>query len=235
VSISTQQKARNANLEIIFPNAGKVRARTVVSRSRSRPTGKYPSWKMGRMLEWESHNELNAFRLLDADPDTGAFQEQPLTIRYTLHDDVHIHFPDVLVDRACRRELWEIKPRAYASDPKFLARTRLLENALPALGYSYRLVLAEDLARQPRLSNVLQLLKYGREDVDQATREHVRQILLSVPSISWASAVNGDLGRLGRAVLCRLVLEGVLSYDAEQPLAPTTRFSSRAHQRGDSV
>lgn len=180
---------------------------------------------MGRMLEWESHNELNAFRLLDADPNTSAFQEQPLTIRYSLHGEVHIHVPDVLVERASGRELWEVKPAAHACDPTLLARTRFLENALPALGFSYRLVLAEDLARQPRLSNVLQLLKYGREAVDKATREHIRQILLTVPSISWASAVNGDLGPHGRAALCRLVLEGVLSYATEQPLVPTTHFS----------
>src|SRR5215813_8651303 len=43
-------------------------SRNVVTRSRVRPTGKYPSWKMERMLEWESRNELHAFRLLDCDP-----------------------------------------------------------------------------------------------------------------------------------------------------------------------
>src|SRR5262245_2804740 len=42
--------------------------RTVVTRSRERSTGKYPSWTMNQMLEWESPFELNAMYSLDADP-----------------------------------------------------------------------------------------------------------------------------------------------------------------------
>jgi hypothetical protein len=41
-------------LRIVFSSAEQVRSRRVVTRSRFRPTGKYPSWKMGRMLQWES-------------------------------------------------------------------------------------------------------------------------------------------------------------------------------------
>jgi hypothetical protein len=37
---------------IIFPEPGRMRARKVVSRSNARSAGKYPSWKMGRMLYW---------------------------------------------------------------------------------------------------------------------------------------------------------------------------------------
>ena len=84
-------------VEIEFPKDGRVRSRTVVSRSRARPTGKYPSFKMGRMIQWESNNELNAYRLLDATPEVLAYHEQPLTIRFTLNGEPHIHYPDVLV------------------------------------------------------------------------------------------------------------------------------------------
>jgi hypothetical protein len=49
--------ARERILEIIYPQAGDIRARTVVSRSRARSTAKYPSWKMGRMMQCESSNE----------------------------------------------------------------------------------------------------------------------------------------------------------------------------------
>ena len=64
-------------LRIVFSSAEQVRSRRVVTRSRFRPTGKYPSWKMERMLQWESMNELNAFRLLDCDPRVAVFTEQP--------------------------------------------------------------------------------------------------------------------------------------------------------------
>jgi hypothetical protein len=67
-------------LRIAFSSAERVRSRRVVTRSRFRPTGKYPSWKMERMLQWESINELNAFRLLDCDPGVTVFSEQPCEI-----------------------------------------------------------------------------------------------------------------------------------------------------------
>src|ERR1700677_1489546 len=57
--------ATSAIVRVVFPEPGQPRSRGVVSRSNARPTGKYPCWKMGRMLHWESENEFNAFRILD--------------------------------------------------------------------------------------------------------------------------------------------------------------------------
>ena len=64
-------------LRIVFSSPEHVCFRRVVTRSRFRPTGKYPSWKMERMLQWESMNELNAFRLLDCDPRVTVFTNSP--------------------------------------------------------------------------------------------------------------------------------------------------------------
>jgi hypothetical protein len=211
-------------LAIEFPEGDKVRSRTVVSRSRARPTGKYPSWKMGRMIQWESHNELNAFRLLDANPAAVAYHEQPLTIKFVLNGDTHIHYPDVLVQWGDSRELWEIKPESEAVSPQFAQRTRFLESAMPKLGFAYRMVIAEDLAKEPRLSNVLTFLKYGRSPICDVTREHIRLILESNSEIYWSAATSGDLGPNGRGILARLILEGVLSCDMETALSPSSCF-----------
>jgi hypothetical protein len=215
---------RDAILEIIYPEAGKLRSRKVVSRSRARATGKFPSWKMARMIQWESVNELNAYRRLDATPSANAFYEQPLMIRFALDGEVHIHYPDVLVDWGHRKELWEIKRNSDASNPVFANRTRLLAAALPQHGFAYRMVVADELSREPQLSNSLILLKHGREAVCDIAREQVRQVLLSTMSITWESATKGDLGRRGRAVLARLALEGYLAFDTTLPISSTTRF-----------
>lgn len=225
---SLMNKVGDKILEIVFPDNGRIRSRTVVSRSRARPTGKYPSWKMGRMIQWESHNELNAFRLLDANPAARAYHEQPLAIRFVLNGETHIHYPDVLVQWEDAHELWEIKPESEATAPQYAARTRFLESAMPALGFSYRMVIAEDLAKEPRLSNVLTFLKYGRPPLCDITREHIRKILTSNSGIYWSSAANGDLGPNGRAVLARLVLEGVLSCDMEKELSPSSYLTPPA-------
>lgn len=207
---------------ITFPEAGTLRSRRVVSRSRSRPTGKYPSWKMARMVQWESHNELNAYRLLDASPLVKSFREQPAEIRYVLDGEERRHYPDTLVELQDSKEFWEIKPRREAFSPDVVRRTELLTHTLPGKGYAYRMVLAEDLARQPRLDNVLTILKFGRPAIDPVDRERVRVAFSHGGELTWNDAISSERGRNARNVVCRLLLEGALVLDIEQPLGPAT-------------
>lgn len=204
-------------LKLEFPENDSGRSRKIVTRSRARPTGKYPSWKMGRMMQWESHNELNAFRLIDANASITSFQEQPLTIYFRLNGETHRHHPDILVTTANGPELWEIKP---ASEARTVAqRTKFLTEHLPHLGFAYRVVLGEELAKQPRLRNIQEILKFGRADISSAERELVRQILERTNTISWNSAARGDLGVRGRHVLAHLFLKGELTCDVDEPIA----------------
>src|ERR1035437_9794410 len=146
-----QQADWNAIIRnIVFPEPGHLRSRKVVSRARARPTGKYPSWKMRRMVQWESENELNAFRLLDCDPDVTRFIEQPCEVMYVLDGKVRSHFPDIFVEKNGRKELWEVKPESRAEKPEFVARTALLTLGLPLGGSTYGVVLAKAFSRQPR-------------------------------------------------------------------------------------
>jgi hypothetical protein len=45
--------------EVRFPNNDQLRSRKVVTRYRARSTGKFPSFKMGRMMQRGSSHELN--------------------------------------------------------------------------------------------------------------------------------------------------------------------------------
>lgn len=211
-------------ITIEFPET--VRSRKVVTRSRARPTGKYPSWKMGRMLQWESVAELNAMRLLDADPSVLFFAEQPLILRYRLNGESRLHYPDQLVKRDTgSKELWEIKSERDAARSDVAARTALLRAALPTYGYEYRLVYAEELRRQPRLSNVLEILTWGRGPITAVDRERTRALLTRVPAVTWGAAVSGAVGCSGRQVLSRLVLEGMVAFDINEKLALDTPFT----------
>ncbi len=104
-----------SKIEIIFPKDGKIRSRKVVKRSNARNTGKYPSWKMKRMMQWESVHEGNAMRILDATPSVTSFTEQPCEITYTLNGIQHRHYPDFMVIEGNCRELWEVKTEADAN------------------------------------------------------------------------------------------------------------------------
>ena len=107
--------ARCRVLRIAFSSPEQVRSRRVVTRSRFRPTGKYPSWKMERMLQWESLNELNAFRLLDCDPRVAVFTEQPCEIVYIDGTETRRHYPDIYVEIDGNQELWEVKAECEGS------------------------------------------------------------------------------------------------------------------------
>jgi hypothetical protein len=200
-------------LRIAFCSAEEVRSRRVVTRSRFRPTGKYPSWKMQRMLQWESISELHAFRLLDCDPKVTAFAEQPCEIVYLDGTETRRHYPDIYVEVNGHSELWEVKPESAASQSEVLARTELLRCGLLPYGFTYRVVLDRELARQPRLENAKTLLRYGRRPVGDCEREYIRLALQSKGHLSWSEACQGTFGTHGLEILCRLVLEGVLSFD----------------------
>lgn len=219
----TVTQSRDQILSLGYPEDGKHRARKVISRSKARPTGKYPSWKMARMVHWESPHELNAYRLLDANPAVVSFHEQPLVIRFILNGEEHRHYPDVQVDFGFSRELWEIKPACEAAYPEIAARTRLLEKELPEKGFTYRMVIGEELAREPRLSTILTILKYGRQPINLLEHERVRQLLDGTGEITWATALEG-LGHGRSRLLSRLYLEGLITCDIEQKLTPETKF-----------
>ena len=211
---------------ITFPTAEQARCRRVVTRSRARPTGKYPSWKMGRMIQWESLNELHAFRLLDCDPQVTAFHEQPCEIVFVQNGEVRRHYPDVCVETRDSKELWEIKPESEAARAEIVARTTLLSNALRQYGFTYRLVLAHDLARQPRLHNANILLRHGRRAPTECEREGIRLLLMHTGYLNWGEVCHGVYGAKGLEVLCRLVLEGKAFFDMDVPLSPCTQFFS---------
>jgi hypothetical protein len=217
-------------IRITFCRGGLIRFRRVVTRSRSCPTGKYPSWKIGRMVQWESRNELHAFRLLDCDPKVTTFHEQPCEILYRQNGVERQHYPDVYVETTGSKELWEIKPSSKASQDVIAARSRLLSDGLKQYGFIYRVVLDCDLAKQPRLQNVNILLRFGRRALTEYEREKVRQELRRLGSLRWSDVCRGVYGLKGREIVCRLVLEGVLAFDVDCPLSPDTYFTYR--QRG---
>jgi hypothetical protein len=210
--------------KINFPKDGKIRSRKVVSRSNARNTGKYPSWKMGRMLQWESVHEGNAMRILDASPHVTVFHEQPCEIIYSMNGEQRRHYPDFMVIEEHRREFWEVKTEADANSAEVAERTAFLTELLPEYGYSYRVVLAEVLAKQPRLDNVKRLNKLGRQPISILERERVRRLFTHEPDITW-----GVLEQVSPQTLrnvSRLILEGKLSIDFSQPISPATSIRS---------
>jgi len=178
------------------------------------------------MLQWESINELNAFRLLEVDPHVSFFQEQPCEIHFVMNEEEYVHYPDILVKTQRRKAFWEIKPALEAKLPATAARTKLLSAVLPDLGYEYHVVLGEDLGRKIRLYNLKALLAHGREEVSPLQREKVRQIFARIPEMTIEQLDEATDAEISWKKIYRLILDGDLWCDLEEKL---TNFSVITH------
>jgi hypothetical protein len=179
------------------------------------------------MLQWESSHERNAFRLLDCDSAIQRFSEQPCKIYFHLEGELRQHYPDILVQLGDHKELWEIKTAEDAHDPDVVKRTNLLMSSLPSWGYIYRVVLAHDLAAQPRLDNAMTLLQFGRGSITLVERELIRQLFQQADALRWGDVCEGAFGNRGRAIVSRLVLEGALSLDMHNPISSFTLLKAQ--------
>lgn len=192
--------------------------RKVVLRSNARKTSKYPSWKMDGMLQCESENERNCMLLFDLCPWVKSYRPQPCVINYRMEDHEFKHFPDVLANTHSGNVLIEVKPRKFANQPDIVRRTAFLTEVLPLHGYGYQLLLAEDLALTPRLENAEVIKRLGKVEVPVLQRERLRKLFQQYPSLPWGALQQDHLAMH----VCRMVLEGHLSIDLNQPLTEDT-------------
>jgi hypothetical protein len=225
-------RSRGPVLGLEPPKDGQLRSRKVVTRSRTHGTGKYPSWKVNRMIQWSCEGQLNAFRLLDASPCVRRFSEQPLVVRYVLDGEERLHYPAIAVVRQHTKELWDVETDIYAKE--VARRTEVMSSGLPTFGYAYRILQADSLAAEPMLSNVLKVLRYGRNDIPMLDRERLRQWLASTPRVTWGAVQGGALGSAGRHHVCRLLLEGVLCFDMQHPLDASTLLTGDEPRTADT-
>lgn len=212
---------RDRVVSIEFPQDA-ARARKVISRSNAHISGKWPSFKNGRAMHYESANERNAFKLLDASPEVISYLEQPCVIKYVIDGVDHLHFPDILVIYPTHRELWEVKTEEDAKNSDVAKRTALIAKELPFLGFQYKMVMAEDLKKNPRLNNVTHLLRYGRACVTMQEREQIRQIFKKNHFQAWGNFQFGSAGAIHRKAICRLILEGFVTVNLNLPLESST-------------
>ncbi len=181
---------------------------------------------MGRMIHWESINELNAFRLLDCDPTVTSYCEQPCQIRYVLTGVERVHYPDILVTTTTGKQLWKSSTDPTLRKPRF-SPGQLFFRMLFRGGLRYQTVFGEDLARQPRLNNANLLLRLGKRVVSDCEWEGVRRALAEQGELVWSEAISGNYGTKGREILSSLVLRGVLTIDMNSPISPATEFVAK--------
>jgi hypothetical protein len=213
-------------LRITFCAVGQARMRNIISRSRMRPTWKYPSLKNAVLNNHgESPNEPSAFRWLDFNSEVLTYREQPCEIVYLDDDGVECrHFPDIEVLARTGPQLWEIKAERFANADVIRRRTEILSAELPLWGFVYRVMTAEELNLQPRKDNILKILDFARRPVADSERSMITAELRRNGQIVWRDALEGMYGGYGREILCRLVIEGHLEIDLQVRFSDDTKF-----------
>lgn len=150
-------------LKIELPRPGETRARKLISRSRRVMTGKYPSWKLGRLVHWESRLESKVFRLLDVCPAVSTYAEQPFTAYYLDQGAWHVHVPDVVLLTFDGR-IWilEIKSSRDWALTEANRRAALIAPRLRCLGLSYAIAMESAINEGTSLLNAEALVRAGR-------------------------------------------------------------------------
>ncbi|WP_019896665.1 TnsA endonuclease N-terminal domain-containing protein [Methylotenera mobilis] len=217
-------RGRSLSIKFAEPNQ---RMRKVVRRSNYRMTGKFPSLKNGRMMHWESHNELAAFRILEICPNVKSYSEQPALIKYKDHTGIiNLHYPDILVKLSGENSLFiEIKPNFALDDLDLEKRATLLKPLLKHEGYDYLMVVSQQLESFSYLENARHLLFFGKYQTSENIHELTRRAFLSTDTIELSKLTNYLQHELAENYIYKMIITGFLVCDLSVPLSAESLLS----------
>jgi len=215
----------NVLLKIEWPKPNQTRIRKVVRRSNYRVTGKYPSIKMGRPMQWESTLERDAFYLLDADPTVQKFYEQPARFTYVLDGQVHHHYPDIYIETANGCFFREVKSDKEVAEANIITRTQYLQLILRDQGLGYSILTESEIHLEPRLSNVKRVLRYGRGSISLSQQERlIQRYFQHGKGCNLGDITHNSYCLTDFPIFCRMILAGTVATDFNQPWDDEQRF-----------
>lgn len=194
-------------------------SRKVVTRRGRRFRGYFPSYKMGRMVAWESLLELAAIQLLEFSRGVLSYREQPTLIQYPDGEVLRDYYPDfevVLFDGVAIH--LEVKTTYQLAKPKIQSKFQAIAAHYNRRQQDFRLVTEKELQREPLLSNVRTLLYLVRRAKSPLLLPRELLTLLGEGTVTFERAEKC----IGRDALLRLLALGVLDCDLNQPLSGDT-------------
>lgn len=168
--------------------------------------GRFPSLKLGRMVDFESMIERDYLYLLDFEPDVEWFEEQPLTIGYRLDGQDLRYTPDFHVARGGNL-LVECKPAALVAAPENQPKFRAARAWCAERSWTFLVVTDKEIRAGWRLKNVRFLTRYARHRVPSEVRSRIlnglRQaaVPLSLDSLIERAAPADDSAGVIAAIL----------------------------------
>lgn len=125
-------------------------AQKIVNGECTHPNGFEAGWfesqKCGTRMFYRSSYERRFLEMLEVDADVVSFETEPFRIPYMFEGEKKNYVPDVLVKRASKTQLVEIKPEKLLSDAKVVAKQNAAMQWCQASGVEYVSVAEEGLA-----------------------------------------------------------------------------------------
>lgn len=209
--------------------------RSVSNRGRN-ATGRFPSIKMGRMIQFESLVELDYIYLLDYDPDVEQFEEQPITIEYRCGAKTLRYTPDFLVVRQAHRKLVECKPDEFVNTEENQRKFRAAESWCAEKGWAFCVVTATQIRSGHRLRNVKFLTRFARFRPDVIVRARIYDYLMgtALPTTVLALAQEASSRDVvaGIATVFHIVFHHELTVELDQAPVTETSFVRELQKAG---
>ena len=131
-----------------------MRVRKVVNRSGKKFRGKFPSKKVGRMIQWESLLERDAILWFEYHPSVAMYAEQPrVLLYYDKAGQQHKYVPDFRIElRNGTTVEVEVKPFTKLADRDVAAKLACIALQYQQMGANYRILTEREIRAQPRFS-----------------------------------------------------------------------------------
>jgi hypothetical protein len=197
--------------------------RNLVHRGAPRPTYKYLSLKLARVVQCESALEVEVGHLLDASPDVLGYAEQPLRVHYEQDGTARSHVPDFVVMADGAPEFVEVKFAKDVSD-EVTKRTHNLSILLREFGWSYRLVTEVETRAASWLSNARALLVRGRTNANPAWSLGAYDRLRRAGALPLSEFGWGELRAQESAWIANELIRGHVRVDLRDPLTSDSQL-----------
>ncbi len=203
-------------------------SRRVITRSGRHFRGRYPSRKMGRMVEYESLIERDLIQLLEFSTGVVSFQEQPERLEYFDGLKMREYFPDFAAELVTGEVLHlEAKPQEQLES--LVLSTKLSNIAKHYAAHrseSYRVITDTMVRRDPLYSNLRRLSGLRARPIGE-----LDSLELPAQGECWASLQS----RVGVLALTKRVALGIWRCDLEQPLEGDLLVQSAEEVTHDSL
>jgi hypothetical protein len=199
--------------------------RLITSGRRHRPVGAYFSVKSGRMLPWESRNELHALYHAEVDGRVVESRTQPHTIRITAGGLKLLYTPDRMDRRADGSiEIVEVKNKIdLEKDAYYLQKLEMAAAIYRCLGWSIRIIEKEEIEAKPMFGAVNTIQSYRCADVSASDILSLRSRFGQRHALTLEDTKSFfPSGPVALASVCALIVRRVLAVDLSNGLSNAT-------------